>query len=46
MQTINTQQLKPGAFLPMLIIGMLFFVFGFVTWLNGALIPFYKLSVI
>ncbi|WP_193161363.1 sugar MFS transporter [Microbulbifer hainanensis] len=26
--------------LPMAIIGMLFFIFGFVTWLNGALIPF------
>lgn len=27
-----------------LIIGVLFFVFGFVTWLNGALIPFLKLA--
>ncbi len=26
------------------IIGMLFFVFGFVTWLNGTLIPFLKLA--
>ena len=26
------------------IIGILFFVFGFVTWLNGALIPFLKLA--
>ncbi len=26
------------------IIGILFFVFGFVTWLNGTLIPFLKLS--
>jgi glucose/galactose transporter len=25
------------------IIGMLFFVFGFVTWLNGSLIPFLKI---
>jgi fucose permease len=24
----------------MMIIGMLFFIFGFVTWLNGTLIPF------
>ena len=30
--------------LPMLIIGTLFFVFGFVTWLNGALIPFLKIA--
>ncbi|MDP4945737.1 MAG: sugar MFS transporter [Alishewanella sp.] len=28
---------------PMLIIGILFFVFGFVTWLNGALIPFLQI---
>lgn len=28
---------------PMIIIGILFFVFGFVTWLNGSLIPFLKL---
>ncbi len=26
--------------LPMIIIGILFFIFGFVTWLNGSLIPF------
>jgi FHS family L-fucose permease-like MFS transporter len=25
---------------PMIIIGILFFIFGFVTWLNGSLIPF------
>lgn len=29
--------------LPMAIIGGLFFIFGFVTWLNGSLIPFLKL---
>ncbi|MDF2189030.1 sugar MFS transporter [Paraflavitalea sp. CAU 1676] len=28
----------------MIIIGILFFVFGFVTWLNGTLIPFLKLT--
>lgn len=28
----------------MVIIGILFFVFGFVTWLNGTLIPFLKLA--
>ncbi len=26
------------------IIGTLFFIFGFVTWLNGTLIPFLKLA--
>jgi FHS family L-fucose permease-like MFS transporter len=29
---------------PMMIIGMLFFIFGFVTWLNGPLITFVKLA--
>src|SRR5690349_8675178 len=27
-----------------MIIGMLFFIFGFVTWLNGTLIPFLRLA--
>jgi len=30
--------------LSIIIIGVLFFVFGFVTWLNGALIPFLKIA--
>lgn len=29
---------------PILIIGGLFFVFGFVTWLNGSLIPFLQIA--
>ncbi|MFT6528512.1 MAG: glucose/galactose transporter [Psychrosphaera sp.] len=29
--------------MPMVIIGVLFFIFGFVTWLNGSLIPFLKI---
>lgn len=33
---------KNSSFIPMLIIGVLFFIFGFVTWLNGSLIPFLK----
>ncbi len=28
--------------LPLMIIGMLFFVFGFITWVNGTLIAFFK----
>jgi len=32
-----------NTFVPMIIIGVLFFVFGFATWLNGALIPFLKI---
>jgi FHS family L-fucose permease-like MFS transporter len=31
-------------FLPMLIISALFFMFGFVTWLNGILIPYLKIA--
>ncbi|MEJ2501692.1 MAG: hypothetical protein P8Y65_11370 [Campylobacterales bacterium] len=33
---------RQGTFLPMAILGALFFIFGFVTWLNGSLIPFLK----
>lgn len=29
---------------PIIIIGVLFFIFGFVTWLNGTLIPFLQLA--
>ncbi|PJJ60572.1 sugar MFS transporter [Hymenobacter chitinivorans] len=29
---------------PLAIIGALFFIFGFITWLNGTLIPFLKLA--
>ena len=34
---------KHSSLIPMLIIGILFFIFGFVTWLNGSLIPFLKI---
>lgn len=33
---------KNSTFIPILIIAGLFFIFGFVTWINGALIPFMK----
>jgi len=33
---------KQSTLIPMIIIGTLFFIFGFVTWLNGSLIPFLK----
>src|SRR5271156_5022921 len=29
---------------PVIIIGALFFIFGFVTWLNGVLIPYLKIA--
>jgi len=40
----NTQEIssKNKTFIPILIIAGLFFIFGFVTWINGALIPFMK----
>ncbi|RDV26627.1 glucose/galactose MFS transporter [Alteromonas aestuariivivens] len=31
------------AWMPMATIGVLFFIFGFITWLNGALIPFLQI---
>ncbi len=41
MQTSNNH---PSSLMPMLIIGGLFFMFGFVTWLNGSLIPFLQIA--
>ena len=40
----STTQKAGNYFTSMLIIGVLFFIFGFVTWLNGTLIPFLKLA--
>lgn len=37
-------QQKNPYLVPMIIIGILFFIFGFVTWLNGPLITFVKLA--
>ncbi|MDX1908708.1 MAG: sugar MFS transporter [Bacteroidia bacterium] len=34
---------KPN-YLPIIILGALFFIFGFVTWLNGTLIPYLKIA--
>lgn len=40
-----TQTFKSNSTLiPMIILTALFFIFGFVTWLNGPLIPFFKLA--
>ncbi len=41
--TDKLAQNHPSSLLPMVIIGILFFIFGFVTWLNGSLIPFLKI---
>jgi len=35
---------KNGYLLSISIIGALFFIFGFVTWLNGILIPYLQIS--
>lgn len=40
---MTMSQTKHSSLIPMAIIGILFFIFGFVTWLNGSLIPFLKL---
>ena len=37
-------QSKGSNLIPMVIIAVLFFIFGFVTWLNGILIPYLKIA--
>ena len=39
----ETKKGATNSLAPMMIIGLLFFIFGFVTWLNGSLIPFLKI---
>jgi len=41
---ITSEADKRHYFMSITIIGILFFIFGFVTWLNGTLIPFLKIS--
>lgn len=38
----STNTSQKGYLIPFLIIAGLFFIFGFVTWINGALIPFMR----
>lgn len=38
----NVKSEKRNTLFPIIIIASLFFIFGFVTWINGALIPFMK----
>lgn len=38
------QQSSRSSVGPILILGALFFIFGFVTWLNGTLIPYLKIA--
>lgn len=39
-----TSKKAPSSMMPIIIIGILFFVFGFITWLNATLIPYLKIS--
>ncbi|WP_371195991.1 sugar MFS transporter [Glaciecola sp. SC05] len=43
MQTTAVSPNQNSSLLPMVIIGGLFFIFGFITWLNGALVPFLQI---
>ncbi|NOU48753.1 MAG: hypothetical protein HOO86_17065 [Bacteroidales bacterium] len=43
MDHVSTQT-KRNNLIPLIIIGILYFVFGFATWINGALIPILKTS--
>jgi FHS family L-fucose permease-like MFS transporter len=42
--TTEFQRKKRNYLVSLIIIGVLFFIFGFVTWLNGTLIPFLKIA--
>lgn len=42
MAKISRARFTPGS--PMIIIGILFFVFGFITWLGSVLIPYLKIA--
>ncbi|NHO65024.1 sugar MFS transporter [Aestuariicella hydrocarbonica] len=45
MDTVVSQTERHGSsVMPMFIVGTLFFIFGFVTWLNGSLIPFLQIA--
>lgn len=41
-EAIPTKQ--KSSLIPITVIGVLFFIFGFITWLNGTLIPFLKIA--
>lgn len=44
MNTLSSAEDRKNYMLSITIIGVLFFIFGFITWLNGTLIPFLKIS--
>lgn len=44
MAEISINNRRQDYLIPIMIIGALFFIFGFVTWLNATLIPYLKIS--
>src|ERR1700744_2110468 len=40
----QTTTQKPSVISPIAIIGALFFIFGFITWLNSVLVPYLKIA--
>jgi glucose/galactose transporter len=44
MSTTTTAENRRNYIMSITIIGALFFIFGFITWLNGTLIPFLKIA--
>lgn len=40
----NVQSRQPSNLIPMIMLGMLFFIFGLVSWVNSILIPYFKVS--
>jgi len=42
--TLTDEAPRSSSLLPMMIIGVLFFIMGFFTWLNGPLISFVKVA--
>lgn len=43
-QALSSLHKRKSYLVPMIIIGALFFIFGFVTWVNGTLIPYLELA--
>lgn len=41
---ISNEPVKKAGLNPIIIIGALFFIFGFLTWVNGTLIPYLKIA--
>jgi len=44
LNAIATHEVKKTRIKPIAIIGALFFIFGFITWMNSVLIPYLKIA--